>query len=84
MFGMSGVHSGQQAKDEEDTGVNHHICTCVPGWTDANCDMNVNECDEVYGVFDVALKEGEMVSARARGAHLPSCTGGRRPPLACP
>lgn len=32
-----------------DTGANAYFCTCRPGWIDANCDMNVNECDTQTG-----------------------------------
>jgi len=36
----------------EDVGPNAYVCTCEPGWTDANCDMNINECDPILGDND--------------------------------
>jgi len=36
----------------EDVGPNAFVCTCVPGFTDARCDMNINECDPVLGDND--------------------------------
>merc|ERR1719267_423065 len=36
----------------EDVGPNAYVCTCEPGYTDANCDMNINECDPVLGDND--------------------------------
>jgi len=35
-----------------DVGPNAYVCTCNPGYTDANCDMNVNECDPILGDND--------------------------------
>jgi len=36
----------------EDVGPNAYVCTCSEGYTDANCDMNINECDPVLGDND--------------------------------
>jgi hypothetical protein len=33
----------------EDVGPNAFVGTCEMGWTDANCDLDVNECDPVDG-----------------------------------
>ena len=35
-----------------DVGPNAYVCTCKAGYTDTNCDMNINECDPVLGDND--------------------------------
>jgi hypothetical protein len=35
-----------------DVGPNAYVCTCEVGYTDANCDQDINECDPVLGEND--------------------------------
>jgi hypothetical protein len=36
----------------QDVGPNAYVCTCEAGYTDANCDMDINECDPILGDND--------------------------------